>query len=88
MLNEYDLQDFDITEVKKEEIFDFDIRRNLGDAKRYDLFAVDFMNNPLFAAGIDLSFEFAVELKKAFCKKFGILEFDGFSSQEEYKLYY
>lgn len=88
MISEIDLQDFDITEVKKEDIFDFDIRRNLGDAKRYDLFAVNFMNNPLFAAGIDLSFEFAVELKKAFCKKFGIVEFEGFSSQEEYKLYY
>lgn len=84
MLNEYDLQDFEITEVKKEDIFDFDIRRNLGDAKRYNLFCVDFMNNTLFAAGVDLSFEFAVELKKAFCKKFGIVEFDGFSSQEEY----
>ena len=74
MISEIDLQDFDITEVKVEDVAGFDIRRNLGDPKRFDVFATDFMNNPLFAAGVDLTLEFAVELKKAFEKKFSIVD--------------
>lgn len=88
MLNEYDLNDFDITEVKSEDIDSFNIKRNLADPKRFDLFAVDFLSNPLFTAGVNMTFEFAVELKKAFEKKFGVVEFDDFSLQEEYKAYY
>ena len=84
MISEIDLKDFDISDIRKEDIFDFDIRRSLHSSRRYNLFCVDFMNNPLFAAGIDMTFEMAVELKKAFYKKFNIVEFDGFSSQEEY----
>lgn len=55
-----------LPEIVAGEVEGFDIRRSFASNTLYSVFAVDFMNNPLYPIVVDVSFDTAVSYKEAY----------------------